>query len=823
MISINESKLQEVITGYKKYFPEKIQYEIYKWKAVKRFQDTWDINATDFRKMFEKATALHDNLLTSRNHFPRGVLFDFCNAEPETVRQMFRELFDETKSLTSRINKFTAESIRLQEKYLPGKMHYQDMNAISIYLWSMYPDKYYIYKFKDLKATADYLESSHLFKMGGGAEGYVYAIDFFNSVRSVLQKDPEIRTMLDAALTSDCYRDDKLNCVVIDIHYYTSRFFLKGKSAHTSNSIHYWMYSPGEYARMWDDCTNKGIMCLGWDKIGDFKQYNDREQMRKKMPSIWGPNSTYMNDSLATWQFANEIQIGDVVFAKKGLTHIIGRGIVESDYMYDPSRKEYVHTRKVKWTDVGDWETNGQQAMKTLTDITKYTDYVAKLNKMIDGSKKPISGVSEPEQSGYKQYWWLVANPAIWSVTDWKVGEVESYSLYSHKGNKRRVFQNFLDAKVGDIVVCYEGSPVQKVTALASISKETDGNELWFKKEKSLETTITLTDIRDNSILSKMEFMVNPNGSLFKLTPDEYNTIMDLAGEDVQRSQQEHLRNYSKADFLNDVFVDEQDYERLVRLLLRKKNLILQGAPGVGKTYAAQRLAYSIMGVVDKSRVMQVQFHQNYSYEDFVMGYKPNKDGGFELKNGMFYKFCKKAVADRDRKYFFIIDEINRGNLSKIFGELLMLIENDYRNKPIHLSYNEELFSVPDNLYLIGMMNTADRSLAMIDYALRRRFSFFEMKPGFESRTFQQEITKKNDPVLEKLIKAIIELNIVIENDDSLGSGFCIGHSYLCNLDNDYNLENIVEYDIIPMLKEYWFDNNDRFNQEAQKLRDALK
>ena len=161
--------------------------------------------------------------------------------------------------------------------------------------------------------------------------------------------------------------------------------------------------------------------------------------------------------------------------------------------------------------------------------------------------------------------------------------------------------------------------------------------------------------------------------------------------------------------------------------------------------------------------------------------------------------------------------------MSKIFGELLMLIENDYRDKPIQLAYKDEKFAVPDNLYIIGMMNTADRSLAMIDYALRRRFSFFEMKPGFENPIFREKIKKQNDPQLESLVKAIIELNKVIENDDSLGSGFCIGHSYLCNMGNQYNLANIVEYDIVPMLSEYWFDNNERFNQETQKLRNALR
>jgi 5-methylcytosine-specific restriction protein B len=290
-----------------------------------------------------------------------------------------------------------------------------------------------------------------------------------------------------------------------------------------------------------------------------------------------------------------------------------------------------------------------------------------------------------------------------------------------------------------------------------------------------------------------------------------------------EEEQAEEYATYTDEDFLAKVYMDNYQLQILKSLLMRKKNLILQGAPGVGKTFAAQRLAYTVMGVKDESRVKVIQFHQNYSYEDFVMGYKPNAEGGFSLTNGIFYDFCQQARAHREMPYFLIIDEINRGNLSKIFGELLQLIEADYRDQPIQLAYNKQRFSVPSNLYIIGMMNTADRSLAMIDYALRRRFSFFEMKPGFETEAFNNDISKLEILKLKELIDAIISLNKVIEGDDSLGSGFCIGHSYLCNLNNNSDLESIVEYDIIPMLREYWFDNDDKFNQEAQKLRNALK
>lgn len=318
---------------------------------------------------------------------------------------------------------------------------------------------------------------------------------------------------------------------------------------------------------------------------------------------------------------------------------------------------------------------------------------------------------------------------------------------------------------------------------------------------------------------------------------DELAGISSGAGSSVAASVATAVGG-SAFDPLKKVYLDDVDRDKLERLILLKKNVILQGAPGVGKTYSAKKIAYHIMGKEDDSRIKVVQFHQNYSYEDFVRGYKP-KDVTFVLQDGIFYEFCneaRKQEAD-NVPYFLIIDEINRGNLSKIFGELLMLIENDHRGEELTLAYRkydsngqpiQELFSVPKNLYIIGMMNTADRSLALIDYALRRRFSFFMMQPAFRKKKGEARVlnskfeaylnefsTSNRDAILE-VLDLVGELNDEIKNDPALGEGFCIGHSYFCINDDQVRqdvekdikgwLKQIVEFDILPTLREYWFD-----------------
>lgn len=526
-----------------------------------------------------------------------------------------------------------------------------------------------------------------------------YANDFSNELKESIHQMTEVPSGETYLQICESLKNEIVNLQYKDFIGVSNMAFIeserinkenKAKSKQDNNEIeseenvtHYWLYAPGTNADKWSICQEEGVILIGFGATGDLSKFESKDDIKKKMKEVYNPNLSFKNDAHAAWEFAKKMKVGDVIIVKKGVYNVIGRGIVESDYYYDEKRNDsYKHVRKVKWTNVGEWNHPGQAVQKALTDITQYTEYVQKLESLF------IEEDKEEEQ-----------------------------------------------------------------------------------KETKYES-------------------------------------------------------YSKQEFLDKVFMDSAEYDKLLKLIDYKQNIILQGAPGVGKTFVAKRLAYSIIGEINHERVEMVQFHQSYSYEDFVIGYRPGETNPFELSEGVFYKFCQRAAEDDEKNpYFFIIDEINRGNISKIFGELFMLIEKDKHDVEIPLLYGKRKFKIPKNVYIIGTMNTADRSLAILDIALRRRFGFYTITPKFDNEKFNEYACGFDNEKFINLINTLKALNVAIAKDESLGEGFCIGHSFFCDLTkiDDEILYLIVENELIQLLKEYWFDEPSKVASWSDALRRAIR
>ena len=786
----DKSLLKAALVEYKKDFVRK-QWpdEKYKWEAVKWFQDNWDVNASDFADMLSRSLEKTNNLLASASNFPAGMLQRFAKSAPEEVRGMFIDLYDEGKEVYERIESFKLKSATLLEKYGSGaKRYYQYENPISTYLWLRYPDKYYIYKLSEIKAVVSKLKSNYRFKKGAYADNIRNFLKLYNEVCAELKQDKELIELLKSQLTGSCYLDPELRTLTTDVGFYISRSYNEASAEE---------WRPAGYS--------PGLSIDDWVRLLQDRDvfYPNSLEIMKRIKD-YGGQATCTQLSIKYGETKNFYNTGSSSLAKR-IAKKTGCPTMDSD------------DKDFRWWPilyVGKHAADEEDGYF----IWKLRDELNEALNRIDLSNVQLYAASAPTEE--RGYWWLNINPRIWSFSNTAVGEVQSYTLYNENGNKRRIFQNFLDAKAGDMIIGYEANPVKKVVALGKVSAEQDGERIYFEKVEGLASPISYQTLKGCPELERMEVFVNPNGSLFKLTKDEFDFILDLIREENSTQVTiDTIEKYTKEDFLDEVYMTEENYERLISVLKNKKNIILQGAPGVGKTFVAKRLAYSIMGEKDENRIEFVQFHQNYSYEDFVMGFKPFENG-FELKYGIFYNFCQKAANQPDEDYFFIIDEINRGNMSKVFGELLMLIERDYRGTKATLAYNGLSFSVPERLHIIGTMNTADRSLAMIDYALRRRFSFFNMKTGFESEGFIRYQEGLANDTFDNLISIIRDLNNEIAKDKSLGSGFCIGHSYFCGAKEctEEWMKAIVDYEILPMLSEYWFDDKAKLQQWENTL-----
>jgi DNA polymerase III delta prime subunit len=548
-------------------------------------------------------------------------------------------------------------------------------------------------------------------------------------------------------------------------------FKLLFKKDEAMDTRQYWLYSPGENASKWEEFYKAGIMAIGWDAIGDLSQFKNRSEIRKALLEAYGGEGSKKNDVSANDDMINKMNVGDIIIAKRGRSELLGYGKVTSDYYYDEKRTDYKHCRNVSWIKKGEWQVDFKLVLKTLTDITEY----------------------DSEHPKYEKYYQRLMG------------------IMGEEVEKLQRIQSSQDIQASNII--FYGPPGTGKTY--RLKEEYFGKysskETSLSKEKHFEyvvenagwhecLVIALLDLKRASV---SEIMEHP-WIRKKIEFSQAKNIRANLWGNLQAHTVEECPNVNvKIRRSPSVFYKHEDSTWEV-LQEQVKEL-------TPEIYTLKKSVEAFIPNPDKeiNRYRFVTFHQSFSYEDFIEGIKPILPGegeeiddlNYTIVDGVFKDLCRKAEGDPENRYAIFIDEINRGNIAQIFGELITLIEKDKRwgaknQLSAVLPYSKKEFRVPKNLDIYGTMNTADRSVEALDTALRRRFSFQEIMPDPEK--LRGKTIGSID--LEQLLTVINQrIELLVDRDHT------IGHSYFIEVNNEQELADAFNDKVVPLLQEYFY------------------
>lgn len=513
------------------------------------------------------------------------------------------------------------------------------------------------------------------------------------------------------------------------------------------NSIKYWLYSPGSQAKYWQEFYSNGIMGLGQDELGDFLQYKTKADFTKKFQEIEKTNGSKINDSAASFDFLYTMSVGDIVIVKKGKTEYLGYGIVTSDYIYDTKRSYYQHIRKVDWKSNGIWKDNNQAPVKTLTDITKSPDHIKKLVTLLN---------IIPEQ---KQ----------------KIGYPLNVIFYGPPGTGKTY------------------NTIIRAAEIVSGEKGLKFDEALKIYNNNLHDTIEFITFHQNysyeDFIQGLRPDLDQKGLAFERRDGIFKVIADRALKNLNESS-------AKVPLKQDFYAV---FEEIFKPYYEEGKMEIN----------MKKSSFNITNVTDKyidfDKSMGTSHHtlninslkkmyENGKNDNIIGGLAPYYQPILEKLLAKGNQIKKESV--KRKNYVLIIDEINRANISRVFGELITLIECDKRSGgkiPMNAKLpSGESFCVPANLYIIGTMNTADKSIALLDIALRRRFEFEAEYPDYELKGM------KDVEILRKINEQIITMK---------GYDFQIGHSFF--MGDDYDLIKAMNLKVIPLLLEYFMNKED--------------
>lgn len=737
---LDHTALKAAIDDLKQNFSQHWSEEKYKWEAIKWFQDNWDIDAPDFSAMFAKATEKTYNLLQSGLFYPRAAITNWSKKDPELFRKMFKDLYDESKDLFARVKDFTTSAAKFHAELKDGVNHFQNTNAISVYLWLKYPDKYYIYRYSEARAIAIALKYPEVPKKSSEPGEMIKAFKMYDEMKETIKKDSELINLVKSSLTDICYPDPELVTLTGDVGFYISKSM---KSDEENEKVQYWILGAGEGAYLWNEFYKDGIAAIGWD-TGDLRNYNSKEEVKKKLKESRNTDKNPRNDGRALWDFLQEMHIGDVVFVKRGSHEFVGRGIVKSDYRYEKDRS-YQHIRDMEWTNNETHEYNdGKAAIKTLTNITRYPEYCQELEKLF--SKNETQGFKMQKNHSLNQILYgppgtgKTYNTVIQSVAIIEDKDVKDVASENYEDVYNR-FRSYRSEKQIDFITFHQSYSYEEfVEGIKPDEPEGDDAGMTYSCQPGIFKDIcTRAETKGNF-------------------EECYKRFID----DISETERFKLKTPTNKDFAVSV----------------RQNGNLKFYTGKDQNKAGsitkEKLRNACAGV----------------WPDYYKGYYQGVINELKSKYGL-------KQGDVEKPYVLIIDEINRGNISKIFGELITLIEEDKRERLYaQLPYSKDQFTVPHNLSIVGTMNTADRSIAAIDIALRRRFKFVAMMPNSD---LVKDVTIDGVNLKELMDGLNRRISVLIDRDHQ------IGHAYFMHINTLSELKDAWFNKILPLLNEYFY------------------
>ena len=770
---MNTEVAKSIIAEYKKAFQRVDKEERYKWEAIKCFQDNWNPDAENFESMLSAATAKATNLLDSKR-YPRARSLDYAHKFPSETRKWFIDLFDENIALLQRIQRFIDTAKELDRMMADGKEHCQDVHTISVYLTFRYPEKYYFYMRTVFAAVARLLDVGNIPKEGQYENLPAY-IEMAEEIRQIILQDSELRLLNQSRLDNTCYNDKNCTVLTQDIILFAQRTIPNA-----------WIMAAGEGARLWDDFIGSNMIKIGWSKVGDLSSVSSKKQfenaIRKAYPeySNEGGDTKSPDKAVAMlWNFSHEMKVGDIVFVKSGTAQIIGRGKIKSGYKFE-EYGEYQHAREVEWTHKGKWGAPFTCPQSTLSKLSP--DKCRQLEELIstEGSNGTKNSIHKSEETGSMNRQKNKIPYALNTIFYGPPGTGKTYELLEiAKNNFYEEVGQLTDAERNANMVADLGWWEVAALCLLDMGNSAKVPEIMAHPLMTAYLQNTSSQHPSNSIWGQLQIHTKDD------CPNVKYSLERRSEPKVFFKNQDSTWTVDR-DLLSEIQSD------LLKLL---------------EQYHAKPKATGI------KRYQFITFHQSYSYENFVEGIcaETDEDGNirYDVKPGVFWKFCQLAQNDPEHSYALFIDEINRGNVSGIFGELITLIESDKRGVlHLMLPYSRKDFCIPKNLYIFGSMNTADRSIDALDSALRRRFSFEERVPKPELLLDPVFTPRHLHIDLCALLKAINRrVEFLLDRDHKIGHS-CFMHIQADSYEKELtNLKNAFKNQIIPLLEDYFYGN----------------